>query len=399
MSSGTESDFYCSQKFWFLTIDIGKIETSSCCSSTTHRIDLKELQTSTGEIFNSPEYVNDRRLMLANAPVTSCSTACWDREAQGKLSRRLVMGSNKKTHTNINTSPELLNIILGIDCNLSCVYCCKKFSSSWYHDLQKNGPYAVVTGDSRFTVTQQDAVHAKIGQKQALNSSYSKILVNEIISILDKGSVKEIEITGGEPFLYLGLSELVTVLAKSDASVQIWSGLGVNPSRFKNEVRKLKDISNIHVVVSAESTGSLYEFVRFGNTWEQFLENISILEEEGIAYSFSATLTNITITGITDFLQYLGSRKVNWAVCNDPIFLSMDVLDPVTKEKVFRMLDYMPSDLAKIVKNNLLVTPSETSRQQFGIFIKEFASRRSAPLDVLPSELLIWADKNLNEGI
>ena len=148
------TNYYCSQKFWWLTVNLDKLETQSCCAAYPHKINLEKLKTNPGELFNSNELLTDRQMMLDNVPVPSCQQACWDPEKQGITSRRLLFNSNVKTHVDKVSSPEFLAINIGSDCNMTCVYCTKQYSTAWYRDiLQKE--YDIVSGH-RYIITSKD---------------------------------------------------------------------------------------------------------------------------------------------------------------------------------------------------------------------------------------------------
>jgi hypothetical protein len=38
------TNYYCNQKFWWLSIDIERFQTLSCCAATAHKIDFAWLK-------------------------------------------------------------------------------------------------------------------------------------------------------------------------------------------------------------------------------------------------------------------------------------------------------------------------------------------------------------------
>lgn len=390
ITTNVRENFYCSQKFWWLSVDLEKLQSLSCCAATPAKINFDYLKQNPGELFNSPNLVSERQDMLENKQVESCSATCWKPEANSLTSRRLMMNSVDRTHVNVNTVPEILHIILGTDCNMSCVYCCKTYSSSWAKDLADNGPYSVETADDRFNLSSRDRVIMQLSQKDIGNGQFNKVLIDEIEKICQNSNLKEIVITGGEPFLHLELSNLISRLKNTTVPIKIWSGLGVNSTRFEKEIKKLQKFSNIEIVISAEATGELYELLRYGNTWEKFQENVTTLDRLSINHSFYSTVTNLTLFGIKDFILYAGKKQITYSLCTDPSFLSVNVLDLDSKQYILDIIDTYPEQLQKILAKDLSLDATGTDNHKLKTYLLEFATRRDINLDFLPKTFKKW---------
>jgi organic radical activating enzyme len=380
-------DFYCSQKFWWLTVDLEKQETQSCCAAVPARIDMKWLDVNSGQLFNTPAAITERKLMLEGKPVASCETQCWQPESQGLTSRRLQMNSQERTHGSVVADPSVLNVVVGTDCNLTCVYCCKQYSSAWSHDIYNNGDYSLP--GNRFNLSARDRVIMKISQKDFGKSVNYNQLLNEVVELVKKSTLTTVIITGGEPFLYLELAPLAQRLNDHGVLIKIFSSLGVNEKRFEKEIEKLQGL-NVEIVISNENVEDAYEFVRYGNTWQRLNKNISTIEKYNINYSFYSVVSNLTVMGIHKFVEWAGNKSIMFAPCSDPDFLSTSVLDPVTKKIILDQLDLYPSQLKQIIKNDLTVDPTELQYQQLKIYLKEFAQRRNLSFSVFPESFQKW---------
>lgn len=375
-------NYYCNQKFWWLSVDLEKFNTFSCCAATPQRIDLPWLQQNPGQIFNTPNLKQDRIMMLANEPVSSCGASCWVPEAQGMSSRRLATNGEQRTHLDVSASPETINIIVGSDCNMTCVYCCKFYSTAWSRDVAKKR-YPVERTDDRFVINDKDRVLQYISQKEIAASTTRQYVIKELVDLCQAPTVREVMITGGEPFLYLDLQNLVASIPQH-INVKIWSGLGVDEKRFAREVERLP--TNVSVVVSAENIGPSYEFSRYGNTWSRFVNNLDQLTQQGIGYEFNATVTNLTVLGLKDFIDWADGIPINFQPCTDPDYLSIGVLDPQTKNLVQTNLEYLPD----FISGALMVEPTEKQVYNLKVYIKEFAQRRSLNMDIFPTSLVSW---------
>ena len=143
---------------------------------------------------------------------------------------------------------------------------------------------------------------------------------------------------------------------------------------------------NINVVVSAENIEHNYEFTRYGNTWKRFITNIQHLKEQGINYEFNATVSNLTLPGLKNFIEWTNGIPINFQPCTDPDFLSIGVLDLDTKEIIRSSLDRMPDFIAQALE----VVPTEKQVYNLKSYIKEFANRRSLSLEIFPPTLASW---------
>ena len=385
----SSANFYCSQKFWWLTVDISKIQTQSCCAAAPAKIDLKWLRSNPGKIFNSPEMQQERESMLSNIKVDSCSASCWQAEQQGLMSRRLISDSQIRTHTEVEATPRMLHIVIGNNCNMTCVYCCKQYSSAWAHDIRDNGNYSeVITLDDRFTLNNTDQILLKLSQKDISNANSTQLLLDEINKLVSSSNLEEVTITGGEPFLYLGLQDLVNSIP-SHIKVTIWTGLGVNTSRFARELDKLPQQINVHI--SAESTNKLYEFIRYGNSWSQLNNNIDVLRDKKVSYSFCSVISNLTLSGLPDFISWANDAPIIYQPCTDPDFLSAHVMDSYTKEQILNSLSVFPLEIQKIITQSVEQSPTSLQRTNFKNYLTTFAQRRGLSLEVFSPSLINWA--------
>lgn len=365
---------------------------NSCCSATPEKIDFQWLQNNRGKLFSTDQLVQERQMMLDNIAVASCEENCWKPERNNIVSRRQWHGSMIQTHTDIHTrSPETLSISIGSSCNMTCSYCCKHYSSAWRHDIVNNGSYLQ---QDRFSVTAQDYLLLKISQPEhAESNSFQSIL--EELSRFDQ--LKTVIISGGEPFLHNGIVDILNAFDHVP-DVSIHTGLGVNSTRFASQIGRLKNRENLQVRVSAENCNKFYEFNRYNNTWENFLKNLSALEQGNFKIKFSSVISNLTVFGLLDFVKQFDYDCIyNW--CNDPDFLSVNVLDPDSKQLILEQIEM--SDLP--VKQQLITaiqTPcSHQQRENFSKYILEFARRRKLELDIFPESLLQWLKLEDNQNV
>jgi organic radical activating enzyme len=385
-----KNQFYCNQKFWWLTIDIGKASAQSCCSAASHNLDVEWLSQNPGQLFNSPEFVKDRQSMLANQPVKSCESSCWIPEMKNLPSRRKLMDGDRLTHTDLDCSPTTINIVLGTQCNMDCVYCCKNYSSSWRNDILKKGTYDGLLnyGGDRYQANQIDIILNNLSIKEISSQSKRQVIIGSLLHPNHIKNLKTVTITGGEPFLYDELVDIVNQLP-GDCEIQVYSGLGVNPTRFSRILDSIRS-REVVIAISAESVGEHYEFARHGNTWSRFLENFALVQKSNLKFKFNATLSNITVFNLPKFQEFAGSAPITYQICNDPDFLAINVVDQQSKIWLQNILGQLPDIPQQMIHDSLKVDPQSNQVSNFRKFILEFSKRRNLSLDIFPETFVSW---------
>lgn len=380
-------NFYCSQKFTWLSVDVEKHLSYSCCTAQPEKLDIDWLKNNPGGLFNTPGLQQDRIDMLQNKPVSSCYEACWKPESKGLASRRIKMqGYEPLTYQPDSGCPEDLNLMLGSTCNLTCSYCCKQYSSAWYRDIKQNGEY--LGYENRYSLIPEDHVVRKISHAELESSQTFGLLMKEIGSFK---KAKRISVSGGEPFLYNQFPELINNFDQAN-NVCFYTGLGVDSKRLRTQVQRIKLKSNLEAVVSAENCYGLYEFNRYGLKYEDFLTNLQILADAGMTIKFNSVLSNLTVFGITEFANRFKNYPIVYSFCNSPDFLAVNVLDDASKSKLIDQFTSDPIQDSSLLISSIAQPCTESQRQQFASYVKEFARRRSLSLDIFPGSMLKWLE-------
>jgi organic radical activating enzyme len=327
-------------------------------------------------------------MMLKNQRNNSCEQNCWTAEDHGAISPRLSQKGDIRTHDQVFTSPETLDIATGSDCNLTCSYCCKEFSSAWRNDLANNGSYNITQADDRFQLTSMDRVLMKISQPELKKSKHYQTLLNEV-RLMAPG-LKNVIITGGEPFLDNQLVDTITQLS-TNAVIKIYTGLGVSGSRFKKIIDKIQNLPNVILIISAESTNKFFEFNRYGNLWDDFVLKIKYIKEKNINFQFHGTITNLTMFDFKNFVEYFSENFVFFAPAYQPHFMAPYVLDEHSKNIIRSDCKKLPEFLRSQILKSIQATPTEQQKNNCKEFLIEFTNRRpDLSLTIFPPTFLQW---------
>jgi len=384
-------DYYCNQKFYQLKINAEKRAINSCCSSDQESLDTNWLKDNPGEIFNTPNLLRERNMMLSNQRVKSCESACWSKEAKGMWSRRLS-SKNKEKITTIRSKPTQLDITLSGECNLACSYCCKQYSSTWRKDIETNGKYEGLSNyNDRYELNNFDRVLKKLSQKKRQQSTVTN-LINLEIDMMAEG-LDRVTMTGGEPLLDYRFSDMMKKFRKTKY-VTVHSGLGVSEAVLR---RGLDAMSNRHektlLNVSAESTGKNFEFNRHGSSWETFLRHIKIIKEYDVALEFTTTYSNLNVTDYVKFNTMFSEYPRGLNMVYNPEFMSVYNLDDDTKK--FLIDDIKNSGLGntesatEIIKTINQPT-NDKLKKELQYFLSQFTKRRKTSIDFMTESFKTW---------
>jgi len=388
----SERDYYCSYKFRHLKIDLESKTTYNCHAAAPHPIDFTWLTNNPGQLFNTAISITERQQMLNNQRNASCEQNCWKAEDHGAHSPRLYQGGKKKTHIQTITQPEIIDLTVGGDCNLTCSYCCKEFSSAWRRDIVNNGNYIITQSNERFCATDKDRLLLKISQSQLKSTKHYQSLIEELR--LNLSNLKTLTITGGEPLLDNQLIDLLTNLElPTSIKVEIYTGLGLSQHRFKNFIDKLSKLKNLSLIISAEGIGRHLEFNRYGNRWDEFDTKITLLKHSGIQFKFQSQLSNLTIFGYTEFVNYFSLHPITLTFVHQPRMMALHVLDPTSKQQIQNSILSLPDHMQLTIKKSIQKEPTELERINLQEFLVEFVRRRpDLNLNIFPKSFLKWLE-------
>jgi organic radical activating enzyme len=386
--------YYCSNKFTFLKIDLEKGLSYNCHAAMPRPIDFQWLRENPGQIFNSEINCNERRQMLNGIRNASCEQNCYPAEDRNQVSTRMLESTTDIRYTTVHTTPKTLDITLFSDCNLSCSYCCKEYSSTWYQDLSKNGAYVLPGFDDpdRFAINIKDQIARKISQNQKLHLEHVQLLLNEV-ELLKQG-VEKITITGGEPFLNSHLLDLVDKV-KEVPTVALFSGLGVNFNKFCKTIDALSDYPNVTLYISGENIEAFYEFNRYGSGWDDFVKRVEYVRQSPINFVFKSTLSNLSLLGFADFIKFAQDDCIIIEFVNHPVFMNVANLDPTNKLSIIDKLHQYPNLpwLEAVVNSVRSNQNTEQHRTLLRQWLHQFSQRRNINLDFFGRDFLQWLHK------
>ena len=195
---------------------------------------------------NTPQKKQERKQMLEGEKPSGCQY-CWNIECMGKdyISDRHIKTASIYTPKRIeeiksnpwdyNINPEYIEINFSNECNFKCGYCHPKFSSRYYNEIKKEGPYTDVSAhrnDIDWFELYEEETNPYVEAWWKWWPEVSKTL-----NIL--------RVTGGEPLMHKSTWRLFDELEanpKPHIQIEVNSNMGVKESLVHKLVERVKEL-------------------------------------------------------------------------------------------------------------------------------------------------------------
>jgi organic radical activating enzyme len=373
-----------------MKIDIEKRTIYNCDAASPQQIKLQWIEDNPGQLFNTPLTVAEREMMLLNQRNSSCENNCFRAEDVGAVSPRVIRKGYVRSHSETRTYPSVIDITLGSDCNLTCSYCTKEFSSAWRKDLLDNGDYPVIIDDDRYQINLKDKTLFQLSQPSKYSTKNFTLILKEVELMVPH--LELVYITGGESLLQNNLFDLLDKL-KDVPSIQLFSGLGLSVSRLEKILSRLQQYKNVVFKLSCENIGKYLEFNRFGINWDQYQVKLNLIKQYNIDYIFHSTLSNLSLFGYHEFVEHFKDQTKEYDFAYKPDFMSPYVMDQASKDSIIRSFEDNSIAWKKHIFKSLEATPTELQVQNLRIFLKEFTKRRNIDIKTIyPKSFIDWID-------
>jgi len=209
---------------------------------------------------------------------------CWDLESKGQDSTRTIaLQSMKETTDTIKR----IDYKLGNLCNLGCRMC-EPFSSTVLQNEVLNNRHL-------------NWLHADV-----LSADYDYNKQNWFVTALEQAlefpELDTMKFTGGEPFSIPEVQDFLEKFPRKETTtVQfVTNALLINNKR--KEI--LKKFKKVHLTVSCDGIGDVYDYVRWPGKWEKFEEKYLELINEGFDITLAITVSAFNIYYMPEILDY-----------------------------------------------------------------------------------------------
>jgi molybdenum cofactor biosynthesis enzyme MoaA len=259
-------------------------------------------------------------------------------------------------------------------CNFACVYCGPEFSSRWSAELGVSVPQPAPEQQQEF----RDYI---LSQAPRLRHVY---------------------LAGGEPLL---MRENLELLDRLDPDVTI--RVNTNLSRTDTRVfERICEFKNVHWTVSVESMAKEFEYIRYGGSWLDFVDNLKHIHALDHKISFNMIwflLNPWSIFDCVDWLKGQGFHNNSFVIgaLLGPEYLNIrhlpdDVLQ-LLQTKLQDRIDQQPGYLLEDSYRNMLHYIQQSfDKDLAGSFekIKQMDQRRGSDSSKIFTELYQLREEN-----
>ena len=243
---------------------------------------------------------------------------CWQAEEVGLKTHRRNL-----PHKNLYQIHVRLNNV----CNFKCRMCNPKFSSTWAAENKKHNYFE-----------QQYSVEKDV-------FDYDPNLLPFIVTMIKKGGLKTLNISGGEPLITQANYKLLTYLIEHKATdVNICYSTNLSTINYNN-VKLLdlwKKFLNVKLEVSCDGWGDSVEYSRTGFKMQTFMKNLYAVRHYVSAIN---CVVNIYSVWTLPYVEKLCERfkvKPVYAPCFLPDFLNPQRLVREDKLKLLEIYQSFP---------------------------------------------------------
>ena len=360
-----KSNKFCIRPFTSVVIDTaGNLK--PCCSLTkklTRFKNKKVANASNGinKYYNSKYSQYLRKKFLNNEAPEECQT-CWNDEARGFESERIranylhkvLFKKNYKKYLKLIKKYDLktpieIDLAMTNLCNLKCIMCEGTSSSQLlienfklgYHDENKG----MVQKDFDWTVLAKQKI---------------------IDQILKNNSLEYLNLTGGETLIVPEIFRLLDKLKNKNLKIVIFT----NGTQYNERiVSKLKQLKNLHIIFSIESTNKQNEYLRFPSAWNNIQRNIINFQKDlpKTIFNINCIVQNLNILYLDQLINFAHDHKFHLMLdtiqspeyliyTNLPLNLlekSYNKLCNIPKEKTIHVsnFNHFKNDLQNFIKN------------------------------------------------
>jgi organic radical activating enzyme len=270
-----------------------------------------------------------RRALKNGIQHPSCSK-CWKLESNGLQSYRQNWNKVYADNNNddIDTRLEVLDLRLGNQCNLKCRMCNSTWSnqiSNQIAELQEQGVYNSYTMmDVVGTVRQND-----------------EYMDDLFYFIKNTPTLKEIKLSGGEPFAMEEIEELLFKLVEHKIT-DLELSIITNTTIVKNEIiSTLEKFKSTHIQCSIDGIGQMFEYQRYPCKWEVADYNFAKLYNSKLTVNLTPAWSNLNVLSMAEFLEWTNKfpkSHVAFNEVNTPSYLDWKTIP----------LDYRQESLTKL---------------------------------------------------
>jgi MoaA/NifB/PqqE/SkfB family radical SAM enzyme/SAM-dependent methyltransferase len=285
------------------------------------------------DLWNAREIVEVRAAMARGEQPESCRL-CWQREAAGGVSRRLLTNAayrqiggglavealsreGAESGYRLERRPDWFILELGNVCNLKCRSCSPLFSSriaadpihtAWTMPEPTPAPAPEATSAPRPRRGLQLAPENAAAWFEDVDAMADMVASGAGAA----GAKAMLSLIGGEPFLIDRTWRLLEALVARGVAPNLYVGVLSNGQQRSPELERLAPrFRGFNVSLSIDAHGKLFEYLRHGASWRQLVDTLRWLRQvPNLALSVLPTLQNCNALDMVTLLRFVDEQEL-----------------------------------------------------------------------------------------
>jgi organic radical activating enzyme len=343
------SNSFCLAKWLQVSLHLPQGRTQSCYHPPTHQIPVELLKNKPSVLHNTPQKIEERKMMMKGERPEGCSY-CWKMEDApgggelGHMSDRHYRSSEwwsapsfdevVENGAEWDVSPRYVEVNFNQACNFKCMYCSPHLSTTWHEEIKTHGPYQLnnFRHNDLGALKNMDLMPLELSSKE---NPYVKAFWEWWPDIYY--DLRVFRMTGGEPLMDANTFKVLKYVNENPNShleLSITSNLcPPKQELFNRFVSNVKDLEKIRVYedpvninpetnnnwyiqrackhfmlfVSCDGYGKQAEYMRHGMDFDQLVSNTRKFLSETVhsSVTFINTFNILSIPSLKDFLQMI----------------------------------------------------------------------------------------------
>lgn len=360
----SKSKSFCGAKWYNATIWLGNGATTSCHHPPAHKIDPDEVKLDPSALHNTTYKKLVRKEMQDGIQTRECEY-CWkmenldktlisDRSYKSELyseaDLQAAFDSDWRTNFNLKT----LEIAFDNNCNFACSYCNAGFSTTWAHDVNKNGVYENLCSDGWAAFSTNGKWASPYGPKNEGNpfiDAFWKWWESDL-----QYTLSQLRVTGGEATVSNDFWKLVSWYeTHPDCKVRL--GVNTNLGIKKSAMDRLIQLSNttgmLDIYTSNEAMSTHAEYIRDGLIWTEWRDNFTqLVSKSKIGYMHvMCTINALCLASLDKFVEFIIDIRDNHNPNKIEITTSMNILRFPSFQSITTLPKYIRDERAAYYKN------------------------------------------------
>jgi sulfatase maturation enzyme AslB (radical SAM superfamily) len=288
----TEKRYVCSKMFTDVNIKFPYNCVKNCCKSNDYVSSVDDV-LSEDFFLSNPEYIRRKTDMMVHnkLPVKGCDT-CINTGEYSLFETWNTWNNEKQNDPSILSSDlfETYEFVLSSACDLKCVYCHPKDSTSW---------------------AKEKGVPPNKGSDKWKQSVIAKLIESLKTKKFREDQTYTFFFSGGEPTYNTEtlefVNEILKYVPKKNTNICISTNANTKPKVFQKYLNAVQSDTTVNWIFdcSIDGIGEVCEAIRHGISWSNAIQNIdTLLQQPNVTVRISPTVNLYSIPTMSEFVHF-----------------------------------------------------------------------------------------------